>query len=118
MRPATVLTAASANSLRSAMVRLSDSPLWCGQEIAVAPVRTWKSRTFSKVARSRLKSSLSGVTGLCITPRNLLDMGCGRLDDGNGQKLCRRPCENGDPYSAAYREAAAGMGPAFAGTTQ
>ena len=48
-RPATVFTATSAKRLRSAMVRLSDSPLWCGQEIAVAPVRTWKSSSFSKV---------------------------------------------------------------------
>ena len=39
-RPATTLTAASANSLRSGIVRLSDSPLWCGQEIAGAPERT------------------------------------------------------------------------------
>src|SRR5580698_3615430 len=36
-RPATTLTAASANSLRSSMVRLSNSPLWCGHEIAGAP---------------------------------------------------------------------------------
>src|ERR1700716_1747251 len=70
-RPATVLTAASANSLRSAIDRLSDSALWCGHEIAGAPLRTWKSSSRSKVGRSRLKSSLSGVTGLCITPRNL-----------------------------------------------
>src|SRR5262249_42137293 len=70
-RPATVFTAASANSLRSGIVRLSDSALWCGQEIAGAPVRTWKSSSFSNVGRSREKSSLSGVTGLCITPRNL-----------------------------------------------
>src|SRR5580658_4194138 len=73
-RPATTLTAASANNLRSSMVRLSDSPLWCGHEIAGAPARTWKSSSRSKVGRSRLKSSLSGVTGLCITPRNLFCM--------------------------------------------
>ena len=33
-RPATTFTAASAKRLRSAIVRLSDSPLWCGQEMA------------------------------------------------------------------------------------
>ena len=39
-RFATVLTAISAPSLRSAMVRLSDSALWCGHAIAGAPWRT------------------------------------------------------------------------------
>ena len=39
-RPATVFTAISAPSLRSAMVRFSDSALWCGQAIAGAPWRT------------------------------------------------------------------------------
>ena len=53
-------------------VRLSDSPLWCGQEMAVAPVRTWKSSSRSNVGRSRLKSSLNGVTGLCMTPLNFV----------------------------------------------
>lgn len=36
-RFATVLTATSAPSLRSAIVRLSDSALWCGHAIAGAP---------------------------------------------------------------------------------
>ena len=36
----TALIATSASALRSAMVRLCDSALWCGHEIAVAPVRT------------------------------------------------------------------------------
>ena len=39
-RPATTFTAASAKRLRSAIVRLSDSPLWCGQEMAGEPLRT------------------------------------------------------------------------------
>ena len=39
-RPAVTLTATSANCLRSAIVRLSDSALWCGHAMAVAPVRT------------------------------------------------------------------------------
>ena len=69
---ATAFTAASAKRLRSAMVRFSDSPLWCGHEIAVPLVRTWKSSSFSKVARSGLKSSFSGVTGLCMTPLSLI----------------------------------------------
>src|SRR6185312_3546585 len=42
--------------------------------MAGAPERTWKSSTFSKVGRSSEKSSLSGVTGLCMTPRNLFGM--------------------------------------------
>src|SRR5258706_7006596 len=64
----TVFTAISAPSLRSAMVRLSDSALWCGQAMAGAPWRTWNSTILAKPSASKLKSSLSGVTGACMTP--------------------------------------------------
>ncbi len=71
-RFATVFTAISAPSFRSAMVRFSDSALWCGHAMAGAPWRTWKSTIFANPSPSKLKSSFIGETGACMTPFNLI----------------------------------------------